>query len=145
MEQVHPLANRLESIKSQLAPYITPINKLKKQTGLATGNLLIDQFTTWKGLPMGSISLFHGPPGLGSAALWIGAAKTVTQKKRWAAWINSDSELYPLTLQQCGVDLSTLFIISSPANKEDLPWVLTELISNDLFDLIGCDIGDGFL
>lgn len=76
--------------------------------------------------------------------------------------VNLDEfQLHATTAAQRGVDLSRLFLVnpptdlaagrtannqlaSPPAHSKRL-WILKELLSTDLFSLIGCDLGDGHL
>jgi hypothetical protein len=76
--------------------------------------------------------------------------------------VNLDEfQLHAATAAQRGVDLSRLFLVNPPTDlaagrtaNNQLPsppahskrlWILKELLSTDLFSLIGCDLGDGHL
>lgn len=146
---------------------------LKRAAGLTTGWADFDRFLTSGGFPCGEISLIEAPEGLGAMTLWLDTARQVTDSGRRVAWLNSlgrrseassghrseassdGYQLHAATAAQRGVDLSRLFLVNepvpSPANSAVHPasskrlWILKELLSTDLFSLIGCDLGDGHL
>lgn len=110
--------------------------------GVSTGWLALDRFLIWRGLPKGSVSLFCREAG-GATTLFTQAAGLVTRQKRWVAWINdAESNLVPWHLRTKQVDLSRLLWISSPKNLKQTLWTLQEILSLELFDLIGCDLGN---
>lgn len=62
--------------------------------------------------------------------------------------VNFDQfQLHAATAAQRGVDLSRLFLVNEPAQSASSKrlWILKEILSTDLFSLIGCDLGDGHL
>jgi hypothetical protein len=142
---------------------------LQRAAGLSTGWADFDRFLASGGFPCGEISLLEAPEGLGAVTLWLDTARAITASGRRAAWLNSgssltgtdDCQLHASTAAQRGVDLSRLFLVnlptdlaagrtavrserSRPANPKRL-WILKEMLSTDLFSLIGCDLGDGHL
>ncbi|MDZ4084278.1 MAG: hypothetical protein U1E10_15150 [Bdellovibrionales bacterium] len=134
---------------------------LKRAAGLTTGWADFDRFLTSGGFPCGEISLLEAPEGLGAMTLWLDTARQITDSGRRVAWLNyfgrrSDAslgqfQLHASTAAQRGVDLSRLFLVNEPdpsavqsASSKRL-WILKEMLSTDLFSLIGCDLGDGHL
>lgn len=142
---------------------------LQRAAGLSTGWADFDRFLASGGFPCGEISLLEAPEGLGAMTLWLDTARAITDSGRRVAWLNpggrltggGDYQLHASTAAQRGVDLSRLFMVNPPtdlaaertqvrsaasrsANTKRL-WILKEMLSTDLFSLIGCDLGDGHL
>jgi hypothetical protein len=126
---------------------------LKRAAGLTTGWADFDRFLTSGGFPCGEISLLEAPEGLGAMTLWLDTARQITDQGRRTAWLNSlgQYQLHAATAAQRGVDLSRLFLVNEPvpsaihSTSTKRLWILKELLSTDLFSLIGCDLGDGHL
>lgn len=139
---------------------------LKRAAGLTTGWADFDRFLTSGGFPCGEISLLEAPEGLGAMTLWLDTARQVTDSGRRVAWLNPGSrrvdrrsdvcldeyQLHASTAAQRGVDLSRLFLVNAPTHTAASGsggtkrlWILKEMLSTDLFSLIGCDLGDGHL
>lgn len=122
---------------------------LKRAAGLTTGWSEFDRFLTSGGFPCGEISLLEAPEGLGAMTLWLDTARQVTDSGRRVAWLNSlgQYQLHAATAAQRGVDLSRLFLVNEPVQSASSKrlWILKEMLSTDLFSLIGCDLGDGHL
>ncbi len=113
---------------------------LQPKLGLKTGLEKIDSFLLWQGLPLGELSLFQGLPGCGSTSLWTQCLSQVHKNNKWAAWINNDCDLFPAHLQHLQVDLKKLLVVKNPSSDNQLFWLLQELISSELFELIGCTL-----
>lgn len=140
---------------------------LQRAAGLVTGWADFDRFLSSGGFPCGEISLLEAPEGLGAITLWLDTARTVTESGRRAAWLNphanphandrvgnqfGDYQLHASTAAQRGVGLDRLFLVNPPPQESNSRltqqkrlWILKEMLSTDLFSLIGCDLGDGHL
>ncbi len=142
-------------LKDLLRDQLCSPEEVKAPEGVATGLLELDRYLFWHGLPKGALTLLNGALGTGATSLWIEAAARTISEGKWAAWVNHDVPLSPLPLHQKGVNLAHLVSIqpdggsdgsnrSSEKNK-NLFFILQELLSSALFELIGCDLGDGQL
>lgn len=114
---------------------------VKAARGLSTGFRALDEFLASGGFPCGEISLLECSEGLGASTLWLECAARVTQAGRRVSWINGSMEINPVAALQRGVSLQNLFIVPSPSRQKTL-WSLQEIFSSNLFDLVGCDLGD---
>ncbi len=121
--------------------FISP-EQLTPPAGLPTGVDVLDRFLLWKGVPLGELSLFQGLPGTGASSLWLRCVQLVHQSKKWAAWVNSDNQLLPAHLNQNQIDLKKLLIVQEPRAVGKLFWMLQELISSSLFEVIGCQLAN---
>jgi recombination protein RecA len=135
----------LPTLKEHLGTHLKSLEQLRPPSGLATGIAVFDDFLLWHGIPQGELTLLHGKAGTGATSLWIETAKRVHQEKKWVAWVNSDYELLPSNLQQKGLDLSRLLVVKKPEESAQLFWILQELISSSLFELVGCHLPEGHL
>ncbi len=135
----------LQELKQELAAHLRAADRLKKPEGIPTGVEAIDSYLLWQGFPKGSLSLVKGELGTGSTSLWIGAAESAIGQNKWVAWINSEVPLFPLPLRQRQLDLSRLVAVEMPEDDEKLFWLLQELMSSSLFEVIGCDLGPRLL
>jgi recombination protein RecA len=135
----------LEELRQQLGTKLKSLDQLRPPAGLATGLAVFDDFLLWRGIPKGELTLFHSKPGTGATSLWLETAQRVHREKKWAAWVNSDWELMPSSLEQHGLDLSRLLVVKKPEEASQLFWVLQELISSSLFEIIGCHLPEGSL
>ncbi|MFN7263219.1 MAG: recA protein [Pseudobdellovibrionaceae bacterium] len=139
----------LEAVKEQLQQKfhsaVVSVDQLRPPEGLRTGFDVIDDFLLWKGFPKGDLSLLHGQPGTGATSLFISTMKEVHRQSKWAAWINSDWELLPSHLTKRGIDLKKLLVVKKPQEESQLFWILQELISSSLFEIVGCHLREGLL
>lgn len=133
--------NEIAELKELFAEHLRGSDRLRRPEGLPTGVQPLDRFLFWGGLPKGALSLFTGALGSGATSLWVEAAAKVIAEGRWVAWINGRAPLSPLSLHQKGVDLSRFVSVMAPADEKKLLWLLLELMSSSLFDLVGCDLG----
>ncbi len=128
-------------LKELFATHLRASDHLKQPEGLATGIEALDRFLFWGGLPKGALSLFFGTLGSGATSLWIETAARILGEGRWVAWVNGHVPLSPLSLHHKGMDLSRFVSVMAPSDEKRLLWLLQELMSASLFDLIGCDLG----
>lgn len=119
--------------------------QLQPPAGLATGIPALDSFLLWQGLPLGDLSLFQGVPGTGATSLWIRIVQNVHSQNKWAAWINGDTQLFPAHLNNYQINLKKLLVVKEPQEPEQLFWLLQELITSTLFEVIGCNLKEMFL
>lgn len=131
----------LSELKALFAEHLSEPHRLRVPQGVPTGIAALDNFLFWKGLPKGALSLMSGTLGTGATSTWIEAAAQVLRQNRWVAWVNHDVPLFPLPLYHRGLNLERLVSIESPGSPEKLFWLLQELMSSSLFELIGCDLG----
>lgn len=135
----------VQELKKMFSAHLRSEDRLKKPEGIPTGFPSLDSFLCWGGLPKDGLSLISGALGTGGTSLWIEAAAHAVHRKKWVAWVSCDVPLMPLSLQQKGMNLGQFVAIEAPANEEKLLWLLQELMSSQLFDLIGCDLGERHL
>ena len=131
---------------SQLAdiPFVSAEN-LQPPAGLPTNVATFDQFLLWKGIPQGDLSLLQGTPGTGATSLWVRIVEQVHAQNKWAAWINADTQLFPTYLANHGLNLKKLLVVKEPKEHDQLFWILQELITSSLFEVIGCNLKELFL
>lgn len=132
----------LEELKELFAAHLQRPENLRQPVGLPTGLQILDDFLFWHGLPKGALTLLYGKLGSGPTSLWLETATQVLEQNRWSAWINGEAALCPLTLKNKKANLGRLISIAPPDDEKKLLWLLQELMSSDLFDLIGCDLGN---
>ncbi|MEZ0392443.1 MAG: recA protein [Pseudobdellovibrionaceae bacterium] len=135
----------VEELKDKLSPSLIPLHQLKPPAGLATGIDVIDDFLLWHGFPQGDLTLLSGPPGTGATSLWIQTAVKVQEQKKWVAWINSDWELLPSSLVHKKINLQKLLVVRKPTDSAQLFWILQEMITSSLFEMVGCHLSEGCL
>lgn len=135
----------LEQLKQSMSSVLISPEHVQTHDGVATGLSLIDDFLLWKGLPKGDISLIKGPSGSGATSLCIKALQSLQAQNKWAAWINSDFELLPTHLSQRGINLAKLLVVKKPDSSQKLFWAIQELISSQIFDVVGCHLQEFFL
>lgn len=128
------------ALREKLSGSLRSLDQLRPPTGLSTGIDVFDDFLLWRGLPKGELTLLYGKPGSGATSLWIQTAKKVQEQKKWVAWINSQWELLPSHLTQKNIDLKKLLVVKKPKEDQQLFWILQELITSSLFELIGCHL-----
>lgn len=143
-------SEQIKELKQVFAAHLREPESLRRPEGIPTGIAVLDQFLFWQGLPKGALSLFSGPLGTGSTSLWMETAAKVIGEGKWAAWVDGEVPLSPLALHNKGVALERFVAIGLPeestesVGKRDpnrLFWLLQELMSSSLFELIGCDLG----
>jgi recombination protein RecA len=116
--------------------------KVRAPQGWPTGIKQIDDYLIWNGIPKGALSLFTGKLGQGATSAWVEAAMNVISHGKWAAWVSGDAQLFPIPLKQKKIDLTKMLGVECPQDAEKLLWLLQELMSSTIFDLIGCDLGE---
>lgn len=132
----------VQELKELFAAHLREPSRLKRPEGIATGIEAFDRFLFWGGLPKGALSLLCGELGSGTTSFWLEAAARVVHQGRWVAWVNHDVPLAPLSLHHKGMNLSRFIAIDPPqGDAKKMFWLLQELISSSLFELIGCDLG----
>ncbi|RYZ76193.1 MAG: hypothetical protein EOP05_05720 [Proteobacteria bacterium] len=156
----------LQELKERFAEHLCSPEEVRHPEGVATGLEALDRFLFWNGIPKGALTLFNGSLGTGATSLWLEAAHRMVKAGKWVAWINHDVPLSPLPLKQKGMNLGHFVSIESPVSKssglssgsstksadeiksdekaaqEKIFWLLQELMSSSLFELVGCDLGD---
>ncbi|UOF00053.1 recA protein [Bdellovibrio bacteriovorus] len=125
-------------------PFVTA-EQLQPPPGLPTGVRVVDDFLLWRGIPQGDLSLLQGLPGTGATSLWVRLVQQVHAQNKWAAWINGDSQIFPAHLNSQKINLKKLLVVKEPTEKDQLFWLLQELITSSLFEVIGCNLKDLFL
>lgn len=134
-------ALKLNELKRELGPKLIAPERVEPPPGVASGWPQLDRFLLWKGFPKGALTLMVSEGG-GATTLWNRSAAAVTKNGQWCAWVNEPAaELTPWSLRREGVDLSKLLYVSPPTDERQLLWVLQELVSLSLFEMIGCDLG----
>ncbi|KYG60519.1 recA protein [Bdellovibrio bacteriovorus] len=128
----------------QNVPFVSA-EHLQPPAGLSTGLAVLDNFLLWKGVPQGDLSLLQGLPGTGATSLWIRIVQQVHAQNKWAAWINGDAQLFPTHLSHQKINLKRLLVVKEPQEKDQLFWLLQELITSSLFEVIGCNLKEIFL
>ncbi|MES2963136.1 MAG: recA protein [Bdellovibrionota bacterium] len=131
----------MQKLKLALATHLREEGNLKRPDGIETGFQELDRFLFWHGIPKGALTSFNGALGTGATSLWIEAAAKTLAAGKWVVWINRDVPLSPLPLQHKGMNLGHFVSIEAPEDSEKLFWLLQELMSAQLFDLVGCDLG----
>jgi recombination protein RecA len=135
----------VEELRDKMSQNLVALHQLKPPAGLPTGIDVIDDFLLWRGFPQGDLTLLSGHAGTGATSLWLQAAVKVQEQKKWVAWINSDWELLPGALVHKKINLQKLLVVRKPAENAQLFWILQEMISSSLFEMIGCHINEGSL
>lgn len=158
--EVEAIEEKLEInlLKERLSGSLRSLDQLRPPAGLATGIDVFDDFLLWRGLPKGDLTLLNGKPGAGATSLWINTAqrihqnttntvndKTKSKTNKWVAWINSDWELLPSHLVHKNIDLKRLLVVKKPKETHQMFWILQELITSSLFEMIGCHLPETFL
>jgi RecA/RadA recombinase len=119
-------------------------SELQPPPGVQTGIAVIDDFLLWQGIPKGDLSLFQGSPGTGATSLWVSMTQKVHEENKWVAWVNAGTQLLPTHLVSRKINLKKLLVVQEPSEKEQLFWLLQEMISSSLFEVIGCQIKEMF-
>lgn len=130
----------LLKVREQLLPWLTPAESLRAPEGVSTGLNSLDEFLLWKGLPQNELSIFINQMGQGGTSLWLRAAEQLTQKNKKVAWVSLDSWLMPDHLKRRNIDLQKLFLVRYQNSESKLFWILQELITSTLFEMVGCQL-----
>lgn len=120
-------------------------DEVRAPLGASTGWSALDSFVASGGFPCGELSLVHSDAGLGGTTIWLQAAARATQQKQRCVWLNGAWSLNPVAADHAGVDLTRLFLIEQPTSSRQRLWVLQEVLSSRLFNLLGCDLSDAHL
>ena len=143
----------IEKLRDLLGNKLCSPENVKAPEGVSTGHPDLDQFLFWHGLPKGALTLLSGAIGTGATSLWIEAAARTMSTGKWVAWVNNEIPLSPLPLSQKGVNLGHFVSIqpdvssdrsvdSSKKCSAQIFFILQELLSSALFELVGCDLGN---
>jgi RecA/RadA recombinase len=162
----------LQELKEKFAEHLCTPEEVRHPEGVGTGLEALDRFLFWHGIPKGALTLFNGSLGTGATSLWLEAAQRTVNQGKWVVWINRDVPLSPLPLKQKGMNLGHFVSIELPtaelgaepngslntnkpngsdetqskahekAAQEKIFWLLQELMSSSLFELVGCDLGE---
>ncbi len=131
----------IEKLRRELGPRLVREHQVAPSKGVSTGWAKLDGFLSWSGFPKSAVSLLVSETG-GATTLWERSAARVTSQGQWVAWVNgSDARLTPWSLLHNGVDLSRLLSVSQPAGEKQFLWMMQELMSLSLFEMIGCELG----
>ena len=117
---------------------------LQPPAGVPTGVSTLDNFLLWKGVPKGDLSLLQGSPGTGATSLWVAMTQQVHAQNKWVAWVNGGAQLLPAHLVSRNINLKKLLVVKEPREIEQLFWILQELITSSLFEVIGCELKEMF-
>lgn len=119
-------------------------DQLQPPAGVPTGVSTLDDFLLWKGIPKGDLSLFQGNPGTGATSLWVSLTQKAHADNKWVAWVNGGTQLLPAHLTSRQINLKKLLVVKEPKEAEQLFWVLQELVTSSLFEVIGCELKEMF-
>ncbi|WP_413583296.1 recA protein [Bdellovibrio sp. HCB288] len=119
-------------------------DQLQPPPGVPTGVSTLDDFLLWKGIPKGDLSLFQGSPGTGATSLWVSMTQKAHEDNKWVAWVNGGTQLLPAHLMSRKINLKKLLVVKEPKEAEQLFWVLQELVTSSLFEVIGCELKEMF-
>lgn len=136
-EQLRKLKNQIEA---EIPSAFVDEDKVCAPQGWPTGIKKVDEYLIWKGIPKGSLTLLTGKRGQGATSAWVEAAMNVVSQGKWVAWVSNEAQLFPISLKQRNINLNKLLIVEAPKESEKLLWLLQELMSSTIFDLIGCDL-----
>lgn len=136
---------RLAGLRKEMGSLLCAVDHLEPPAGLATGVDVFDQFLLWRGLPKGELSLLLGRPGTGATSLWLKTAQKIHAQNKWVAWVNSDWDLLPHSPLSQGLRLDRLLVVKKPKEPRQLFWILQELITSTLFEMVGCHLPEALL
>ncbi len=119
-------------------------DQLQPPPGVPTGVSTLDDFLLWKGIPKGDLSLFQGSPGTGATSLWVSMTQNAHEDNKWVAWVNGGTQLLPAHLMNRKINLKKLLVVKEPKEAEQLFWILQELVTSSLFEVIGCELKEMF-
>lgn len=138
-------SSRMADLREELGALLCGVDQLQPPEGLATGVDVFDDFLLWRGIPKGDLSLFLGRPGTGATSLWLKTAQQIHAQKKWVAWVNSDWDLLPNSPLARNLRLDRLLVVKKPKENQQLFWVLQELITSSLFEMVGCHLPEALL
>lgn len=130
--------DRLEKV---LRESILPLENIRPPEGIASGWAELDQLLLWKGFPKGDLVLLMGAPGTGSTSLWLRLAAQVQARGQWAAWMDEECRMLPTAARAVGVDLEKLLVVQNSMDDRRWFWILQEMLTSTLFEVIGCRLG----
>lgn len=136
---------RMAELREELGELLRGVDQLQPPDGLSTGVEVFDDFLLWRGIPKGDLSLFLGRPGTGATSLWLKTAQKIHAQKKWVAWVNSDWDLLPNSPLARELRLDRLLVVKKPKENQQLFWILQELISSSLFEMVGCHLPEALL
>lgn len=136
------LTNKL---RAELGVHCKSLDQLAPPEGLPMGMDIFDNFLLWKGIPKGDLSLLVGKPGTGATNLWLNTAALIHKENKWTAWVNSDWNLLPQSCLSKKLNLNRLLVVKKPKESRQLFWILQELITSSLFEMIGCHLPETLL
>lgn len=136
---------RMAELRQELGELLCGVDRLQPPEGLSTGVDVFDDFLLWRGIPKGDLTLFLGRPGTGATSLWLKTAQKIHAQKKWVAWVNSDWDLLPNSLLARELRLDRLLVVKKPKENQQLFWILQELISSSLFEMVGCHLPESLL
>lgn len=141
------MESAISSLKLALADHLLAEGQVQAPLGCATGIGAFDEALLWKGFPRGEVTLAMNPlgPGVGLTSLWLSALRGVHGRDRWGAWVNSSWRLYPSPPFVNGLRWDRLVVLDRPARPDLFFWILQEVITSELFELVGCHLPDFFL
>lgn len=137
--------NLISGLRHEMGSLLCRVDQLQTPDGLATGVDVFDDFLLWRGIPKGDLSLFLGKPGTGATSLWLRTAQRIHQEKKWVAWVNSEWDLMPSSSLARSLRLDRLLVVKKPKEDRQLFWILQELISSSLFEMVGCHLPESLL
>ena len=135
----------LTELREKFQTHLVSEESLRPPEGLPTGMRAFDDFLFWKGLPKGEITLISSEPGFGGSSLWLQTVEELHKQGKWAAWINSEWQLFPTPDLRERLRWDRLLVVKNPKEAKRFFWVLQEILTSGLFDLIGCHLPQFFL
>lgn len=136
---------RVAGLREEMGSLLCGMERLQPPEGLATGVDVFDDFLLWRGIPKGDLSLFLGRPGTGATSLWLRTAQQIHAQKKWVAWVNSDWDLLPNSALARSLRLDRLLVVKKPKENRQLFWILQELVTSSLFEMVGCHLPEALL
>ncbi len=135
----------VDKLRETLGVHCKSLDQLAPPEGLPMGMDIFDNFLLWRGIPKGELSLLVGKPGTGATNLWLNTAAQIHKSNKWTAWVNSDWSLLPQSCLSKKLNLNRLLVVKKPKESRQLFWILQELITSSLFELIGCHLPETLL
>lgn len=132
-------------LREELGIHCKSLDQLAPPEGLSMGMDVFDNFLLWRGIPKGDLSLLVGKPGTGATNLWLNTAAQIHKENKWTAWINSDWSLLPQSCLSKKLNLNRLLVVKKPKESRQLFWILQELITSSLFEMVGCHLPETLL
>lgn len=135
----------LADLRDKLQNHLVTEDDVKPPEGVPTGLSSFDEALLWKGLPKGEISLISSAPGYGGSSLYLQAVEGVHRSGKWAAWVNSDWQLFPSPDLRARLRWDRLLVVKNPRDAVKLVWIVQEMITSGLFEMVGCHLPRFFL